>query len=233
MPTLACNKGFVVEHIRFPSGPYWLERELAYPDDETPVGAAVVAGPHPLLGGDMRNNVVVGLSEGLAARGVAVLRFNYRGVGGSEGPAIDSAAHLARFWATSQVDDEGDFRFDLAAAADFLRSVTAESSPLAHIGYSFGCTLLPHAAGAAEPLVLVAPTVGVHEYDAYDGLLNPLLVVASEDDFAAAAGRLRDWFGGLAARKRLLQPRLDDHFFRGHEDWLAETTFAFLREQWQ
>jgi alpha/beta superfamily hydrolase len=131
------------------------------------------------------------------------------------------------------VDDEGDFRFDLASAADFLRSVMAESSSLAHIGYSFGCTLLPHTAGAAEPLVLVAPTVGVHDYNSYECLTNPLFVVASQDDFAADAGRLRDWFGGLPARKRLLQPRLDDHFFRGHEDWLAETTFAFLREQWQ
>jgi len=233
MPTLACDKGLVVERVLFPSGAYLLEGELVYPDDATPVEGAVVAGPHPLLGGDMRNNVVVGLSEGLAARGMAVLRFNYRGVGGSEGPAIDAAAHLSRFWATSHVDDESDFRFDLAAADDFLRSAMAKGPPTALVGYSFGCTLLPHAARAADPLILVAPTVGVHAYAIYDGLLNPLLVVASEDDFAADAGRLRDWFGRLSARKRLLQPRLDDHFFRGHEDWLAETTFAFLREQWQ
>ena len=187
MPTLACDEGIVVEHVRFPSGPYWLEGELAYPEDAVPCGAAVVAGPHPLLGGDMRNNVVVGLSDGLAARGLVALRFNYRGVGGSEGPAVDAAAHLARFWATSHVEDEGDFRLDLVAARDFLRSVTAEAPP-ALVGYSFGCTLLPHAAGAAEPLVLVAPTVGVHDYDSYDGRLNPLLVVASEDDFAADGG---------------------------------------------
>ena len=117
MPMLARADALVVEQVRFPSGPYRLEGELAYPDDDAPVGAAVVAGPHPLLGGDMHNNVVVGLSEGLAGRGLAVLRFNYRGVGGSEGPAVDVAAHLARFWATSHVADEGDFRFDLAAAA--------------------------------------------------------------------------------------------------------------------
>ncbi len=240
MPMLAHDEGVVVEHVRFPSGAYWLEGELAYAGDAAHVGAAVVAGPHPLLGGDMRNNVVVGLSEGLAARGVVVLRFNYRGVGGSEGPAIDAAGCLARFWATSHVDDESDFRFDLAAADDFLRSVTAES-PTALIGYSFGCTLLPHRWGmvsdhaptASEPLVLVAPTIGVHDYAAYDGLTNPLLVVASEDDFAADASRLRDWFGRLPTRKRLLQPRLDDHFFRGHEDWLAEMTFAFVQEQWR
>ena len=240
MPTLACGEGIVVENVRFPCGPHWLEGELAYPEEAVPVGAAALAGPHPLLGGDMGNNVVRGLSEGLAARGVVTLRFNYRGVGGSEGPPIDAAAHLARFWATSHVDDEGDFRFDLVAACDFLRSVTADSPP-ALIGYSYGCTLPPHAAGAAEPLVLVAPTVGVHDSNAYDGLINPLLVIASDDDFAADAARLRAWFDRLGRgpeattqrRRRLVQPRLDDHFFRGHEDWLAKTTFAFLREQWR
>src|SRR5207245_2050690 len=108
-----------------------------------------------------------GLAGGLAVRGVVTLRFNYRGVGNSEGPAVDAAAHLARFWATSHVEGEGDFRFDVAAARDFLLSAAPDSPP-ALTGYSFGCTLLPHAAGPAEPLALVAPTVGVHDYDAYD-----------------------------------------------------------------
>jgi alpha/beta superfamily hydrolase len=232
MRTFAHAEGLTVEAVRFPSRPYWLEGELAYPEDEVPAGAAVVAGPHPLLGGDMGNNVVRGLTEGLAARGVVALRFNYRGVGRSEGPAVDAAAHRARLWATSHVDDERDFGFDLAAARNFLCSVAPES-PTAVMGYSFGCSLPPHASGPAEPLVLVAPTVGVHDYNAYDGLINPLLVIASENDFAAAADRLRGWFNRLRAPKRLLQPRLDDHFFRGHEDWLAETTFAFLQEHWR
>jgi hypothetical protein len=41
----------------------------------------VLAGPHPLLGGTLHNNVVRGLGDGPARGGLATLRFNYRGVG--------------------------------------------------------------------------------------------------------------------------------------------------------
>ena len=43
----------VVESVRVPAGPYLLEGELAYPDQEFPRAGVVVAGPHPLLGGTM------------------------------------------------------------------------------------------------------------------------------------------------------------------------------------
>src|SRR5208283_5387543 len=103
----------VVERVQFPSGAYRLEGELAYSDLLPPNGAAVIAGPHPLLGGNMHNNVVRCLGDGLAEHGLATLRFNYRGVGGSEGPAIDVTEHLAQFWRTSHVADELDLRFDV------------------------------------------------------------------------------------------------------------------------
>ncbi len=233
MPALVQDDGPVNETVRFPAGRHFLEGTLAYPEETTPVGAVVLAGPHPLLGGDMDNNVVRGLAGGLASRRVVTLRFNYRGVGGSEGPPIDAAAHLARFWETSHVPDEKEFSSDLTDAFDFLQAAAGRLLPTALLGYSFGCSMLPHAGAASgAPLVLVAPTVGVHDYRAYDDVKNPLMVVASDDDFAADASRLREWFDRLSAPKRLIQTRRDDHFFRGHEDWLSGTVFAFLQEQW-
>jgi len=232
MPALVLDDAPVFETVRFTAGRYTLEGTLAYPEEAAPIGAVVLAGPHPLLGGDMDNNVVRGLAEGLAARRVVTLRFNYRGVGGSEGAPIDAAAHLARFWETSHVPEEKEFASDLADALAFLQAA-GRSLPAALLGYSFGCTMLPQAGAASGvPLVLVAPTVGVHDYRAYDDVKNPLLVVASDDDFAADASRLREWYDWLSAPKRLIQTRLDDHFFRGHEDWLSETVFTFLQEQW-
>jgi alpha/beta superfamily hydrolase len=229
MPSRAPGDTLTAEAIWFRSGPYRLEGELAYAGGSA-AGAAVIAGPHPLLGGSMQNNVVRGLAEGLARRGVVTLRFNYRGVGNSGGPPADVAGHLAEFWATSHVADEPAYRDDFAAAADFLRDALGDGVPAARIGYSFGCSLLPHvAAGADLPLVLVAPTIGTHDYAAFAGLANPVLVIASEDDFAAPAGQARRWFGGLAGRPRLIQGRFDNHFFRGHEGWLAETVFDFVR----
>jgi hypothetical protein len=57
-------------------------------------------------------------------------------------------------------------------------------------------------------------------------------VIAPEGDFAADAARLLRWFDGLPEPKRLIRPRLDSHFFRGYEDWLAATTGAFLDREW-
>jgi alpha/beta superfamily hydrolase len=229
MPTLCPPEALVRETVWFRAGPYRLEGELAYPEATAPVGAVVLAGPHPLLGGSMDNNVVRALAEALARRNRATLRFNYRGVGGSEGTPVNIAAHMARFWQTSHAPDELDLHADLAAAVALLREAV-RASTLAVVGYSFGCALLPLAQrdDATTPLVLVAPTVGTHAYDAYESVRAPKLVVAPEGDFAANEDKLREWLGRLPPPREVVRPRLDGHFFRGHEEWLAETVSAFL-----
>jgi len=222
----------VVEAVSFQAGPYRLRGELAYGEAAATAGAAVLAGPHPLLGGNMHNNVVRGLGDGLAERGFVTLRFNYRGVGQSQGPPVDVAAHLAQFWKTSHVPDEMELRHDVQAATNFLHQAAGPVPCLALIGYSFGCALLPFIhVEAKAPRVLIAPTIGKHDYQSFQACTSPTLVIASEDDFATDADGLRQWFDRLAAPKRLVQARLDNHFFRGHEAWLVETVWQFLEEQ--
>jgi alpha/beta superfamily hydrolase len=220
----------VVEVVEFPSGELTLEGRLAYPEGDAVRGAAVVAGPHPLLGGDFNNNIVTALTSGLARRGLVTLAFNYRGVGRSDGQPADVRTHLAEFWATSHINAEPGFGDDLLAATAYLRSVVGDSARLGLVGYSFGCSLLPGAAGSNEPVVLIAPTVGTHEYDSFEGCGGPKLVIAPDGDFAADATGLRQWFRHLPEPKRLLRGRWDDHFFRGHEVWLTETVAGFLAE---
>jgi alpha/beta superfamily hydrolase len=234
--TLDPKVSIVVERVSFVAGPYRLDGELAYPDTDPPIGTAIVAGPHPLLGGNRQNNVVRGLGDGLAARGLATLRFDYRGVGGSEGPAVDVAEHMAQFWATGHVPDEMALAEDVRGAVAFLRRAAGAELPLALVGYSFGCALLPDVPldGIARPvMVLVAPTLGKHDYEAYNSVSCPVLAIASEDDFAAEAGKVRGWVDSLTSPARLILRRLDNHFFRGHEAWLAETVADFLAEQWR
>jgi len=235
MPSLHPIDPPVIESVRFRAGAYRLEGELLYPDESSLCGVAVVAGPHPLLGGSMGNNVVRILSDGLARRGLATLRFNYRGVGNSDGPDIDVARQMAEFWQTSHVACEDDYQTDLDGAVDFLRADVSRALPLALIGYSFGSTLLAAAAPAdtATALILIAPTVGKHNYDAFVPLDHPKLVIAPEGDFAADATALRAWFARLAEPKQLIQQRLDNHFFRGHEEWLVDTVSAFLDSAWR
>jgi uncharacterized protein len=226
------ENALVIESVHFVSGPYRLEGELAYAG-EADRGGIVLAGPHPLLGGTMSNNVVSGVGDGLASKGLPTLRFNYRGVGSSAGPRLDTVGHLAEFWRTSHVPEEPAFRSDLSSAVVWLRQTLDPGTRLALVGYSFGCSLLPWAGvDASAPLVLIAPTVGTHDYTAFAALANPLLVIASEDDFAADSNRLRQWFDSLTGPRRLVLGRHDNHFFRGYEPWLVETILAFLEDTW-
>jgi len=228
-------ESLVVETVQFPAGRYRLEGELAYPETAAPQAAAVIAGPHPLLGGNMHNNVVRGLGDGLAERGLPTLRFNYRGVGRSEGPAVNVAGNVAQFWQTSHITDEPDFPIDLDGAIAYLRGALGANIPLAVIGYSFGCALVPHtqALNNLSALVLIAPTVGRHDYTPYGALPQPILVIASEDDFATDPAQLRQWFDRLSAPRQLIQRRFDDHFFRAYEPWLVETVAEFLNNHWR
>ncbi len=223
-----------VEDVDFLAGGHRLQGELAYPERGDLEGAAVLAGPHPFLGGDLHNNVVRGLGDGLAQRRAATLRFNYRGVDRSQGPPVDLVRHLAQFWETSHVPEEMDLWHDVQGAVDFLRAVVGIRVPLALIGYSFGCALLPHIQPGPDAVrVLIAPTPGKHDYTPYLALKEPVLVIASEDDFATDAGQLRDWFQRLPEPKHLILRQLDNHFFRGQEAWLAEVVFEFLASYWR
>jgi alpha/beta superfamily hydrolase len=196
-------------------------------------GAVALAGPHPMLGGDMDNNVVRWLSSGLARAGVAVLSFNYRGVGASAGRAPDVTSNLAEFWRTSRTADEEHYADDFRAAVAELGALVWDELPRALVGYSFGCSLLGAAAIAPEwPLVLVAPTIGQHDYHQLTRVPNPVLVIAPDEDFAADASLVGDWFTNLKGPKRLVRGDWDTHFFRGQEERLVETVCAFLMERW-
>jgi alpha/beta superfamily hydrolase len=224
-------RSIVVEKVRYPAGSYLLEGELAYPEaDSNLCGTVVVAGSHPLLGGNMQNNVVRSLGDGLAERGFVTLRFNYRGVGASEGPPVNVARQMAEFWRTSHVSGEADHWQDLQGALNFLRETAGSHLPVALVGYSFGCSLLSavHVPGGAAGVVLLAPTVARHDYTSFRSVTAPTLVVASEDDFATDSVSLHHWFDQLEVPKRRVVGDFDNHFFRGHEDWLVATVSDFL-----
>jgi alpha/beta superfamily hydrolase len=148
---------------------------------------------------------------------------------------VDVARHVAQFWETSYAPGELDLGQDLQAAVAFLRLAVGPALPLALVGYSFGCSLLPRAVpdGTSMPLVLIAPTVGTHGYDAFASAAGPKLVIAPEGDFAADPECLRQWFARLPGTRWLVPVRGDGHFFRGQERWLVETVAEFLHEQWR
>src|SRR5579884_3435848 len=205
-PDDADGHDIVVETVQFTTGPYKLEGELAYAnppffrpahgDEEGGMrGSVVLAGSHPLLGGNMHNNVVHGLGDGLADQGLATLRFNYRGVGRSQGPVVDVAWHMAEFWETSHVAGEIDLWRDVQGAVDFLCPIVGTGRPIILIGYSFGCTLLPWVRPPEPPaaLVLIAPPLNKHDHWEFTTGESPLLVIVSENDFTLEPARFHSW----------------------------------------
>jgi alpha/beta superfamily hydrolase len=71
--------------VSFPSGELFLEGILAIPEGAGPFPAVIICHPHPLYGGSMDNNVVYSLSETLTQASFVSFKFNFRGVGGSQG----------------------------------------------------------------------------------------------------------------------------------------------------
>jgi alpha/beta superfamily hydrolase len=95
-------------------------------------GPCVISHPHPLAGGNMDHGVVVALWKAAAKRGLRALRYNFRGVGGSEGELTTNSP-----LATA----------DLGGAIDLLGG-----SPVLAIGYSYGARTTLHAIHARESI---------------------------------------------------------------------------------
>ena len=163
-------------------------------------GVAVVAHPHPLFGGTMDNKVVQTLARAFVQCGWTVARFNFRGVGASEG-AHDSGAGEAR---------------------DFL-SVVEQAAPtgaLAIAGFSFGSFVASHAIQflwerrAVDKIVFVGTaTERLAVADVPESLHEKTLVVHGEQDDTVSLASVMDW-----ARPQSLPVMVvpgGGHFFHG------------------
>ena len=167
-----------------------------------PTGAALVAHPHPRLGGTMRTKVVHRAARLLSGRfSLAALRFQFRGVGASAGTYGGGAGETE----------------DVVAAGLWLRARQPDG-PFVLSGFSFGALCALRAAERLAPQVLVL--IGVPtERDEPDGVVPEDTRVAwiqgGEDKFSPAA-RARE----IAAARSwtfLVVPGAD-HFFSGRLD---------------
>ena len=198
------------EPITFDSGGLTLEGRLHLPAGPS-MAAVAVCHPHPLYGGDMNNNVLVALCRALTDAGVAALRFNFRGVGGSQGTHSAGAGE----------------RDDAVAALDCLES--RGFTVLALAGYSFGA-VVALAAGVdarVRGLAAVSPPVGFAPADPPEGLATVLLVTGARDDVAPASG-VRERADQLGQRCRVEIIDGADHFWWGNERPLVESVVPFL-----
>jgi uncharacterized protein len=177
-------------------------------------GTAVIAHPHPLFGGTMDNKVVQTLARAFVQSGWAALRFNFRGVGASEGQ-----------------HDEG-----RGEADDMLALVAAEApdGPLALAGFSFGSFVAVRAVEALwlsrpmEKIVLVGTAASRFEVAMLPPEAHDLtLVVHGEEDDTVPLASVMDW-----ARPQSLPVTVvpgGGHFFHGQLPLLKNLVLRHLR----
>ena len=189
-----------------------IEGLLQERDGTAPTLVALVCHPHPLYGGTLHNKVTHRLAATLFARGAAVLRFNFRGAGRSEG-----------------VHDRGRGELqDTLVMLDWLRR-RHPAAPAWVAGFSFGAWVASRVAAsepAVERLVLVAPPVHTQTFEEMRTCAFPKLVVQGTADDVCRPENLERVFPSWAEPKRLEWVEGASHFF---DRKLAELAAALER----
>jgi uncharacterized protein len=204
------------QQITFSSGDLKLEGMIARPATSTAERAAVVCHPHPLYGGSMYNNVVEAALEALWRLGWASLRFNFRGVGRSEGEHSGGGG-------------EAD---DAAAALRFLSDELALGTQKMVLGgYSFGAMAVMNAARRFNDLgglMLIALPLGMARADVLNQVEAPIILAAGDHDNYCPPAQLRSLQQTLGPRAQLKIISGADHFFGGYEAELADALEGML-----
>ena len=171
----------------------------------------IICHPHPHFGGSMDDRIVVALSKSLNELGASVIRFNFRGVGRSEGRSEGDRA-------------EGS---DAAAVFDWA-SLQHPNHKIIICGYSFGASISYDLASkrCVAGIALIAPPPIFLE-KCPKSVKNSLLILASRDQFVPVKPTesfFRDIFDSI----QLLE---DDHFFINTLDELTKTVREFFKEK--
>lgn len=186
-----------------------LRGELTLPAD--PVGGVVLCHPHPLHGGNMFASVIDSLFNTLTAEGFACIRFNFRGVTGSDG---------------RHEYGEGE-QHDIVAATDHLVAALQEGGravPISVAGWSFGAEVsLAVTHPAFESWFCVAPPLTVLDASQWAASTDPrsvVLAVPEHDQFCnpdQAADRTASW-----DNTAITVVPSTDHFLQGRLAAVAE-----------
>ncbi len=184
--------------------------------------AVVFAHPHPQHGGTMHTKAVYQGAKGLARIGCAVLRFNFRGVGRSEG-AFDQG--------------EGEVE-DFRAALDYMVGRYPDT-PLWAAGFSFGSWVALET-GASDPrvtaLVGIAPPVATsvsgmrYEFPNTLASSKPKFFVQGEADEVCPLESMWTFYGKLEEPKELVVIDGADHLFEGKTQEVGEALEELLAD---
>jgi uncharacterized protein len=203
--------------IAGPAGRIEARLEDPVADGQGHAVVGVLCHPHPLHGGTMQNKVVHTAARAMQEAGAATVRFNFRGVGRSEGDYDDGRGEL---------DDA------LAVVAWARDRFACDALWLG--GFSFGAAVaLQAAVRGARParLVTIAPPVGRIIVQPVARPRCEWLIVQGDRDELVDLGDVRDWAAGYDPPPELLVVPDAEHFFHGKLVELRAGILQFCREE--
>ena len=180
---------------------------------------AIVLHPHPQFGGTMNNQIVYQMFYLFAARGCAVLRFNFRGVGRSQGAFDHGPGELS----------------DAAAALDWVQTFNPDARECWIAGFSFGAWIgmqLLMRRPEIEGFISVAPPANLHDFSFLAPCPSSGLIVHGESDRVVPYKDVQTLVEKLKTQKGIVIDQQvipgANHFFDGHIDELMEICDDYL-----
>jgi hypothetical protein len=176
--------------------------------------AAVVCHPHPLFGGTMHNKVVFQAAKALDALGIAVLRFNFRGAGLSDGSHDKGRGELD----------------DVRTAVEFLGDEFS-GARLLLAGFSFGCWVGLRVGcedQRVERLIGVGAPVNNSDFSYLTKCGKPKLFVHGSNDEHGDVKKVRQMVASLPGENELVVVDGVDHFFTGRIEALGKAIGEWL-----
>jgi len=180
---------------------------------------ALLLHPHPQQGGTMNNRVVFEVYQAFVRKGFSTLRFNFRGVGRSQGVYDEGQGELS----------------DAAAALDWLQSANADAPACWVGGFSFGawiCMQLLMRRPEINSFIAMAPPANKYDFSFLAPCPASGLILHGSEDNIVPQESVQALAGKLAAQKRIsIDYRVIEganHFFHEHVNQLTEHVTDYL-----
>jgi len=189
--------------------------EALYRDLQDPAGVAVVCHPHPLGGGSLHNKVVFRAARGLENANVATLRFNFRGVGASQG---------------GHEEGEGE-QADVIAAIDWMMK-KHPGKKLIVGGFSFGSWVATRVAcetPEVAALFLIGTPVNKYDFGYLRHCEKPMLFLHGTQDEYGDPGKVEQLIQQIRNAESVMVTGAD-HFFTKQIEVVEETMRAWAEE---
>ena len=189
------------------------------PSREKTAPIGMVLHPHPRFGGTMNNQIVYRLFYMFQERGFTTLRFNFRGVGRSQGYFDHGVGELS----------------DAAAALDWIQTLHPDSRGVWIAGFSFGSWIgmqLLMRRPEVEGFISIAPQPNLYDFSFLAPCPSSGLIINGDQDRVSPPEAVRTLVDKLKAQRGIVIDHKvvqgANHFFEGHIDALLAECSEYL-----